>query len=391
MDNTNTENTDPRAASNIKMVELKEKFEDVMSFEQLAYLTEYFPVGICVTDESGYFRQINPAYEKIYGYAKEELVGEHFTLVVPDGKKASLSQNHDLFFQDLFYLQDIWEVKHKQGHTFSILANAAPIHIDGKKFKLTFVVNISDLKATEQKLTTSIEQLQRRMEAMEGAQNIAYHDLRTSIGNIVDLSGLLLEDEPDPAEQREYLEIIHSLGFRTLSYLDMVSSQRHLEAGSYELKPEIFSLNKLLAAVRDDFEVALNRKQLALTPAINGNPLEEEDTVEVWGEENLFYFMLTNLLKNAIEASPKADSVKLEARVDDQQTTLTLSNRGAIPPEMRSSFFEKYATSGKKKGSGLGTYMARLVAEVHGGSITFVTSDEQNTTTITVSIPNCAR
>jgi two-component system sensor histidine kinase/response regulator len=47
---------------------------------------------------------------------------------------------------------------------------------------------------------------------------------------------------------------------------------------------------------------------------------------------------------------------------------------------MHSTFFEKYTTSGKKGGTGLGTYSAKLIAETQGGRISMDSSEEKGTT-----------
>ena len=56
--------------------------------------------------------------------------------------------------------------------------------------------------------------------------------------------------------------------------------------------------------------------------------------------------------------------------------SLEVRNQGQVPEDVRDRFFEKYATSGKRGGTGLGTYSARLIAEVHGGAIAMATSAE---------------
>jgi signal transduction histidine kinase len=65
---------------------------------------------------------------------------------------------------------------------------------------------------------------------------------------------------------------------------------------------------------------------------------------------------------------------------------VAISNAGAVPARIRDCFFEKYATAGKKDGTGLGTYGARLIAETHGAKIAMTTSEEAGTT-VTVSFP----
>jgi signal transduction histidine kinase len=60
-----------------------------------------------------------------------------------------------------------------------------------------------------------------------------------------------------------------------------------------------------------------------------------------------------------------------------------------VPPAIRRDFFERHVTSGKRGGSGLGTYSARLLTEAQGGRIAMRTSDESDSTTVEVVLPRC--
>ena len=57
------------------------------------------------------------------------------------------------------------------------------------------------------------------------------------------------------------------------------------------------------------------------------------------------------------------------------------------PPEACVRFFDKFVTQGKQGGTGLGTYSARLLAEAQKGSVALEVSDQENSTTITVTLP----
>ena len=103
------------------------------------------------------------------------------------------------------------------------------------------------------------------------------------------------------------------------------------------------------------------------------------------GEELLTFSMLGNLLKNAVEASPRQSRVTVKISAEND-ILITIHNFGVVPEEIQSRFFEKYATSGKESGTGIGTYSAKLMAEVQGGEIAFDSSGEEGTT-ITVRFP----
>lgn len=71
-------------------------------------------------------------------------------------------------------------------------------------------------------------------------------------------------------------------------------------------------------------------------------------------------------------------TVTLEVAGDD--AFAPVHNSGEVPPDIQSRFFDKYATSGKSAGLGLGTYSARLMARVQEGDITMETSADEGTT-----------
>ncbi|MBC9784703.1 diguanylate cyclase [Heliobacterium chlorum] len=111
------------------------------------------PVGICMTDEFGFFEDVNPAYCSIYGYSKEELIGKHFTVVCTESNKEVLSRTHDSFISGNGELAEEWEVVRKDGSRIYIYANATLIKdLDGRAKKVTFVIDVTDRKKFEQEL-----------------------------------------------------------------------------------------------------------------------------------------------------------------------------------------------------------------------------------------------
>ena len=71
----------------------------------------------------------------------------------------------------------------------------------------------------------------------------------------------------------------------------------------------------------------------------------------------------------------------------DTVCRIEIRNTGVVPLEIRSGFFNKYVTSGKRSGTGLGTYSAKKMVVAQGGHIAMRTSDEENITVVTVQMP----
>ncbi|MBN1306296.1 MAG: ATP-binding protein, partial [Chitinispirillaceae bacterium] len=117
-------------------------------------------------------------------------------------------------------------------------------------------------------------------------------------------------------------------------------------------------------------------------------PLSKNARCVIPGVKAILFGMAMNLVKNAFEAAPFGSMVTIRVEAA-RATVFSVHNFGVIPLEIRSRFFTQYVTFGKKSGSGLGTYSARISAEALGGKIGFTTSEETGTT-VRVEFPVAA-
>jgi len=112
-----------------------------------------------------------------------------------------------------------------------------------------------------------------------------------------------------------------------------------------------------------------------------------DDGVEsALGDSMLCYSLFQNLLQNACEASPESGEVVVSLR-DESPLRITMKNTGAVEVAIRDRFFDKYVTSGKSGGTGIGTYSAKLLAQAQNGNVTMEASDAENWTNLTVTLP----
>ena len=219
----------------------------------------------------------------------------------------------------------------------------------------------------------------------EDVERIMRHDLKSPLNAILGLPQLMAGDANLTPEQRENLEVISGSGYRMLNQINLSLDLYKMETGTYTLKPTQVDVTDLVQKLVREQESKARRNDVEVVAFINGVPLAQADPLMMLGEELLSYSMFSNTLANGMEASPPGGTVTV--RVDEADTVVfKVHNMGVIPEGMRDKFFEKYATEGKKQGTGLGTYSARLMAEVQGGSIGFETSEESGTT-VTIQLP----
>lgn len=137
------------------------------SEERLRAIIEKIPVGVCITTQEQHFEYVNPAYCEIYGYAPEELIGNPFTMVVPEENRPLMRALHDKFVEEGTEIRGEWTVVRKDGTPLTILADAAAITgEDGNPRKVTFVMDITPLKQAEQERQLLQEQI---IEAQQAA------------------------------------------------------------------------------------------------------------------------------------------------------------------------------------------------------------------------------
>lgn len=104
------------------------------------------------------------------------------------------------------------------------------------------------------------------------------------------------------------------------------------------------------------------------------------------GDKTLCFSVFQNLIKNACEAAPQGSTISIRLH-DQSPLRVVIENKGVVPPEIRANFFDKFVTSGKAGGNGLGTYSARMLVRAQHGDIVMESDDEQGLTRLIVTLP----
>jgi len=228
--------------------------------------------------------------------------------------------------------------------------------------------------------------LREAVRLKQDVERIMIHDLKSPLTTIISLPQLLLMDENLEEHQRDMLRRIEDSGYTLLSMINLTTALYKMECGEYRVSREEFDLLGVVRKLLGGLEDAIDTRRLAVAVTVGGKDAQAADEFYVEGEELLCHSMLGNLITNAVEASPKGGSLQVEIDRGEGGVRIEVRNHGAVPADMRERFFEKYATSGKTRGTGLGTYSARLIALAHGGDIAMRT-DEAQGTAVTVTLP----
>ena len=215
------------------------------------------------------------------------------------------------------------------------------------------------------------------------------HEIMNTITPVTSLSETLLKEldneeqnaaEPQPTEQaklKQGLETIHKTGTELLAFVNNYRRFTHVP----QPQPTLFYvepfLERMAMLCNHEVEIAVTPKDLL-----------------AYADESLISHVVTNLLKNAVEAFNDLQSIpttkpfiRLHAYTNEQEAVIidVSNNAGLIPDDIASHIFIPFFTT-KPEGSGIGLSLSRQIMRVSGGSLSLRQDKAQGTTTFRIVI-----
>ena len=244
-------------------------------------------------------------------------------------------------------------------------ASASPLDVDGHRFVVLVLTDTRD---------------QRRRRALE---RIFFHDVINTAGGVMGLGEALLASLPPAAADLAELGELLVAGSRQL--IEEIEAQRDLaaaESGDLAIDPRTVAVGDLLAAVADTYRhhpVAADR-----SIRVVAGPAGSLQT-----DPRLLGRVVGNLIKNALEACPPGDEVRIAHRSDEAGVVITVWNPGEVDPGVRGRFFRR-SVSTKGSGRGQGTYSVRLLTEHYLGGAVSWQSDAAHGTSVHIHLPGAS-
>ena len=214
----------------------------------------------------------------------------------------------------------------------------------------------------------------------EDVERIMRHDLKTPLNSILNLPELVAALGETNQEQRDVLNEIEQSGRLMLEQIDLSLDLYKMETGAYAPDVQRIDLARIVSTAAEMLAPLAQARKVAFDiPA-------DQPPVFALGNALLTQTIAGNLLKNALEAEAPGHTATVRFFAADSQAGFAVSNPTPPSTDIIPVFFEKYVTSGKRGGSGLGTYSARLMTECQAGEIRLDVSAALGTT-VTVRLP----
>ncbi|MDK8462219.1 hybrid sensor histidine kinase/response regulator [Marinobacter sp. SS13-12] len=228
-----------------------------------------------------------------------------------------------------------------------------------------------EIRHAKEDLRNHIDTLLENARLREDVERMTRHDIKSPLSAIISTADALLQNGPWAKHVAGALETMRDAGFDDLNMVNRTLDLYKMERGAYRFEPTSVDLVKLAKRVIREMRSEADQKQVRIA-------LRPGSKCLCLGEESLCLSLLRNLLKNAVEASPPGDIVYIMLN-KKAKINLMIHNKGTVPDNLRDTFFDKYTTANKAQGTGLGTYSAKLMTEVQGGKIRFMSNYKRGT------------
>jgi PAS domain S-box-containing protein len=323
----------------------------------------------CVAGADGYFKEVNPAAERLLGFSAAELKSKPFVeFVHPDDRKATEEEaakladgGRTIYFENRY--------RTKSGDYKWLLWSAAPLVKD----RLIYAVakDITEHKKAEVRLTelaqeakqraTEFEALNKELEAFSYSVS---HDLRAPLRHIAGFSDMLQRHADGSLDEKgkRYLNTILDSAKRMGALIDdlLVFSRM----GRSEMRHEPVDLNKMVDETISELAPDVGSRRILW---------KKQPLPQVVGDRAMLRQVWVNLIANAIKYSGTRDIAEIEiaSRDEDEETVFFVRDNGVgfdmTYANKLFGVFQRLHDQSQFEGTGIGLANVRRIVARHGG------------------------
>lgn len=336
--------------------------------------------GIIIVNNSRDIIMANDSFFRLCGYRAYEISGKDSTTMV--SPENILSKSLIRFIKYGFENID----------KDSTNVSTGIIEITHVKPRKTLKARATTLKYNENSvdgLVINLKDITKELEANEEKNKFVTnitHEFRTPLFSIMGYASLINEEQDlDRETIKNFGEIIYNESIRLSDIIDNLLNILTLDKPEANMNIEDVNVNNILEIIIESFDQKLKGSHLAVE-----NTTQDKNIVINNNKEALSN-IFTNIFNNAVKFADKNTRISVGVNKKDNEVEIYFTNTGIqIPSEYTEKIFERFFRIEDDvhsiPGAGLGLFISKHIAELHGGNISFESKDRQTTFTVTMPI-----
>jgi PAS domain S-box-containing protein len=348
---------------------------------KLRWMLEVAPDAILGVDASGSVELVNGQCERLFGYDRDELMGQPVEMLIPDGLRpvdaGQIGAGLELV------------TLHKDGTEIPVEISLSALETPGGRLTMAALRDITDRKRIERQLREQNVQLEQASQAKDNFLASMSHELRTPLNAIIGFTGTMLMKLPGPlnAEQEHQLRLVQTSGKHLLSIINDLLDLAKIESGRVQIALEPVDCLQVIQDVVQSLQLMAESRGLTLRIETFEGPVTAIADRRALGQ------ILINLVNNAIKFAGSGEIclslIPAEAGQGLLRITVRDSGPGIPEADLARIFraFERSAASAKasEEGTGLGLHISLKLVELLNGTLT-VSSVVGTGSTFTVTL-----
>lgn len=347
----------------------RKRAEDALAEQsaRLAAIVETAVDAIVTIDERGTIDSFNPAAERLFGYARDEVLGKNVSRLMPSPYREA----HDGYLHHyvttgekrIIGLGREVVAQRKDGSTFPIELAVSEMRVGGRRMFTGLVHDISQRKQTEERQARLIHELEAANEELKNFAYVVSHDLKAPLRAIGSLADWISTDQAEKLddEGREHLRLLNQRVRRMDSLIDGILQYSRVgrvreavvDVDANEIMKEVLAMLAPPAHVRVEIAPGL--------PVIRA-------------ERTRILQLFQNLLSNAVKYLDKPEGlIRVECVAHEGEWEFSVADNGpGIEPRHFKRIFQLFQTLVPKdrvESTGVGLALVKKIVEMYGGRV----------------------
>lgn len=338
--------------------------------ERLRITIEAAPSGMIMVDQDGKIVLVNTQVERLFGYAREELLGQSIEMLVPANVREKHPEHRASFFENphvraMGVGRDLFGLR-KDGTELPVEIGLNPLEAQGERFVLASIVDITERKKAEALLQEKLLELQRSNEELQQFAYVCSHDLQEPLRVISNYTQLLAK--------RYMGKTLDDDAHEFIDFTLDATKRMHQLINDLLLYSRVETRGKGFVDVDMNEILQIAESNLVLVIEETNAEIIAEQLPTLKGDNSQLVQLFQNLIGNALkfrsEDAPKV-SVSVTSHGDMWQFVVSDNGIGFDMKYVDRIFviFQRLHLRETYEGSGIGLAVCKKIVERHGGRL----------------------